>query len=84
MLAEIEHYHKRPLFFLLLSGVFERFPRLKFVLTEEGCAWVPPLLDRLDGTLRRSAPPARSASCASSPSTGCQSRRPSTSGRTCG
>jgi predicted TIM-barrel fold metal-dependent hydrolase len=51
MLTEVEHYGKRPLFFLMLSGVFDRFPRLKFVMTEAGCAWVPPLLSRLDGTL---------------------------------
>jgi predicted TIM-barrel fold metal-dependent hydrolase len=36
---------------LTLSGVFERFPRLKFVMTEAGCAWVPPLLAQLDTTL---------------------------------
>ncbi len=53
MLAEVEHYHKRPLLFLLLSGVFERFPRLKFVMTEAGCAWLPPLLARLDDTLQQ-------------------------------
>ncbi len=35
MLTEISHYSKRPLFFMLLSGVFERFPRLRFVLTEQ-------------------------------------------------
>jgi predicted TIM-barrel fold metal-dependent hydrolase len=53
MLAEVEHYSRRPLVFLLLSGVFERFPRLKFVMTEAGCAWVPALLGGLDRTLRR-------------------------------
>lgn len=51
MLTEVEHYGKRPLFFLLLSGVFDRFPRLKFVMTEAGCAWMPSLLKGLDGTL---------------------------------
>jgi predicted TIM-barrel fold metal-dependent hydrolase len=51
MLTEIEHYGKRPLYFLMLSGVFDRFPKLKLVLTEEGCAWLPPMLARLDKTL---------------------------------
>jgi predicted TIM-barrel fold metal-dependent hydrolase len=34
---------------LILGGVFERFPRLRYVLTESGCAWVPALLERMDG-----------------------------------
>ena len=42
---EVPFYSQRPLVHLILSGVFERFPRLKFVITEQGCAWVPPLLD---------------------------------------
>ena len=50
-LTEVDHFHKRPLIFLLLSGVFERFPRLKFVMTEAGCGWAPALLDRMDKTL---------------------------------
>ncbi len=33
---------------LLLSGVFERFPKLRYIITEAGCAWVPEMLQRLD------------------------------------
>jgi len=39
----------RPLWHLIMSGVFERFPTLKFVLSEQGCAWVPSTLGGLDG-----------------------------------
>src|SRR5699024_4577869 len=35
----------------VLGGIFERFPNLKFVMTETGCAWVPPLLERLDSMI---------------------------------
>ncbi|WP_436793306.1 amidohydrolase family protein [Actinospongicola halichondriae] len=51
-ITETGFYSQRPLSQFILSGVFERFPRLKFVMTEVGCAWVPPLLERLDGTIR--------------------------------
>jgi predicted TIM-barrel fold metal-dependent hydrolase len=34
---------------LILSGVFERHPRLRYILTESGCAWAPDLLRRMDG-----------------------------------
>jgi predicted TIM-barrel fold metal-dependent hydrolase len=51
MVAETLHYSRRPFLFMLLSGVFERFPGLKFVMTEQGCAWVPAVLDQLDGML---------------------------------
>jgi len=34
---------------LILGGVFERFPGLRFILTESGCAWAPGLLQRMDG-----------------------------------
>ncbi len=33
---------------LLLSGVFHRFPRLKYIITEAGCSWVPERLQHLD------------------------------------
>lgn len=45
---EVSFYSQRPFVQLMLSGVFERFPRLKFVMTETGCAWVVPMLERLD------------------------------------
>lgn len=48
MIAEVPFYSQRPLQQLLLGGVFQRFPNLRFVITESGCAWVPQLLKRLD------------------------------------
>ena len=51
MIAEVPFYSQRPLQQLLLGGVFERFPNLRFVITEAGCAWVPQLLKRLDHIL---------------------------------
>lgn len=48
---EVIFYTQRPLVQLMLSGVFERFPNLRFVMTEAGCAWAPPLLEKLDTTL---------------------------------
>jgi len=33
---------------LIMSGVFEKFPKLKYILTESGCAWVPAALAQMD------------------------------------
>ena len=38
MISEVPFYGMRPFVHMLLSGVFERFPRLKFVITEGSAA----------------------------------------------
>jgi predicted TIM-barrel fold metal-dependent hydrolase len=52
-ITELGGYSRRPLVFMLLSGVFERFPKLKFVMTEQGCSWIPPFLAQMDDVLKR-------------------------------
>lgn len=49
--AEMRFYSQRPLAYLLMGGVFERFPELKFVLTESGSSWVPGFLRDLDNLM---------------------------------
>ena len=39
--TEVVWWPARPLWFLLWSGVFERFPGLRFGITEAGCWWLP-------------------------------------------
>ena len=51
-ITEVSFYSQRPFVQFILSGVFERFPKLKFVMTEQGCAWIPPTLRRLDAVHR--------------------------------
>jgi predicted TIM-barrel fold metal-dependent hydrolase len=34
---------------LIMGGVFERFPKLRYILTESGCVWAPPLMRHMDG-----------------------------------
>jgi predicted TIM-barrel fold metal-dependent hydrolase len=48
---EIPFYSQRPLAYMILGGVFERFPSLQFVLTEAGCSWIPDMLSQLDGLM---------------------------------
>jgi predicted TIM-barrel fold metal-dependent hydrolase len=47
-IAETSWFSHRPLAHLIIGGVFERHPDLKFVMTEQGCAWIPPVLQGLD------------------------------------
>jgi len=42
--AEVRWWSMRPLWFLLWAGTFERFPRLKFGVTECGAFWASDLL----------------------------------------
>ena len=46
--AEAWWWAARPLWVLLLSGVFERHPSLRYVLAENGAWWVPDLVVRMD------------------------------------
>jgi predicted TIM-barrel fold metal-dependent hydrolase len=47
-IAETTFFSRRPLTQMILGGVFERFPGLRFVLTEQGASWVPSTLTQLD------------------------------------
>ena len=51
MISEVGFYSQRPFVHMMLSGVFERFPRMRFVMTEMGAAWIPPLLTQLDAII---------------------------------
>jgi len=45
---EAAFYAHRPLWALVLSGAFDRFPTLKMVLAEAGSSWVPTTLQAMD------------------------------------
>jgi predicted TIM-barrel fold metal-dependent hydrolase len=45
---EASFYSHRPLWSLVMSGVFDRFPRLKFVVAEAGSKWIPTTLEAMD------------------------------------
>jgi predicted TIM-barrel fold metal-dependent hydrolase len=47
-MAEATFFSRRPLTHLLIAGVFARFPRLRFAMTETGCSWIPDTLAQLD------------------------------------
>ena len=52
-ILEVTWWAHRAFTHLLVGGAFERHPELKFVLTEQGTAWIPDELMRLDGMFYR-------------------------------
>ena len=48
MLVELPWFAHRPLWHLIFGGVFDRHPRLRLALTEQGLAWLPRGLDTLE------------------------------------
>jgi len=48
-LMETSWFSHRPLWTLVLSGVFDRFPALRMGLAEQGSAWIPGALEAMDG-----------------------------------
>ncbi|MGE0878823.1 MAG: amidohydrolase family protein [Acidimicrobiia bacterium] len=51
MVVETHFYGWRPLIHMMLSGVFERFPRLKFVLAEASASALIPQLEHMDAVM---------------------------------
>ena len=47
-ISEVTFYCQAGWRHLLMSGAYEKFPKLKYILTESGCAWVAPMLKQLD------------------------------------
>lgn len=47
-MLEAGFFANRVLWHLTMSGVFERFGDLVFVMTEQGVGWIPETLDRMD------------------------------------
>lgn len=53
MISETGFFSRRPFLFLLLSGVFERFPNLSYVMTEQGSLCIVGVLEQLDDVLAK-------------------------------
>jgi predicted TIM-barrel fold metal-dependent hydrolase len=45
---EASFYSHRPVWSLVMSGVFDRFPKLRLVVTEAGTKWIPNTLNAMD------------------------------------
>jgi predicted TIM-barrel fold metal-dependent hydrolase len=53
-MLESFYFSQRPLLSMVISGVFDRHPDLKFVVTELGASWVPGFLTNLDAFVHES------------------------------
>ena len=53
LLIELPWFAHRAVWHLIFSGVLERHPSLRIVLTEQGMAWIPRGLETLDWFFRR-------------------------------
>jgi predicted TIM-barrel fold metal-dependent hydrolase len=47
-ILEASFYSHRPLWLLIMSGVFDRFPKMRLVLAEAGAGWIPHALNTMD------------------------------------
>ncbi|MEM7411301.1 MAG: amidohydrolase family protein [Myxococcota bacterium] len=47
-ISEVQFFCRRGFAHLIMSGVYERFPKLRYILTESGCSWAPAMLAQLD------------------------------------
>ncbi len=47
-ISEVGFFSQRGMKSLIWGGVFERFPKLRYTLTEAGCQWVPQFLQGMD------------------------------------
>jgi len=54
-IAENQFFSRRPVMQMIVGGAFERFPELRFVLTEQGASWIAPMLANLDSYHRQMA-----------------------------
>jgi predicted TIM-barrel fold metal-dependent hydrolase len=45
---EMPFFVQRGFTHLIMGGVFERFPKLRYILTESGCAWAPNVMRQMD------------------------------------
>jgi predicted TIM-barrel fold metal-dependent hydrolase len=51
--AEGSFYARRTLWNLMFAGVFDRFPHLRFIMTEEGLDWIGPTMTTLEYKVNR-------------------------------